>query len=153
MTSASIVGIPRLSRISRATIRSIVAVMVWLRLSFLPLTFRCYRVFGRSNAVQPSHVLRHPGPDELHQAGAVVVRVALGRNGVEEMYMHFPRADVERPFRHDLARAVQDGRNDRRLRRDRQHERPLLEGTQVIILPASALGMDDHRAAAFDLLR
>src|SRR5687768_15808505 len=140
MTSASTVGLPRLSRISRAMIRSIVAVMVCSRpsalgprprcreprsesCSFLALAFRCNRCLSRLNAIQSFHLVRHSGPDDLHETRAVFVRVALGWNRIEEMYMHFPRADVERSLGHDFTRAIENRWNDRRLRRDGEDER------------------------------
>src|SRR4051812_42748857 len=94
-SSASTVGLPRLSRISRAMILSIVAGIL-----FLSFSFGSDCMFGGLHAVQTPHFAGHLRPDALHQLGAVVVREAAGRNGLEEMYMYGARPDEERTLRH-----------------------------------------------------
>src|ERR1051325_64836 len=68
------------------------------------------------------------------------------------MYVDVPFFDPERALRHDLARAVDQRWNDRRSRRDGQHEGAFLERPQMIVLAACALGTNDHGAAALDVL-
>src|SRR3954471_21914048 len=79
-TSASTVGLPRLSRISRAAIRSMIEGIGRWNCPFsgsanllFPFSLRCHRVFGGVDAVEPPHLRRHTVPDDLHQLGAVVV--------------------------------------------------------------------------------
>ena len=43
-------------------------------------------------------------------------------------------------LRHDLARAMDDRRHDRALRRDREDERALLEWTQMLVAAARSFG-------------
>src|SRR5436853_7909307 len=95
--SASTVGLPRLSRISRAMILSIVTGMGDL---FFAFAFRCYRVLGRVHSIEPLHLRRHASPDDLHELRAVVICVALGGNGLEEMYVDVPFSDAERVLGH-----------------------------------------------------
>src|SRR5438034_4675204 len=166
MTSASTVGLPLLSRISRAFMRSMVAGIVkcsrprfarktvlgrgcaadcrrltknparsagrehnptegrprtvsWPKAgreqSLLTFFLRRDGMFRRVDAVQTLHLVRHTRPHDLHQLRAIVVHVALGGNGLEEMYMHGAAADHERALRHHLARAVDQRRDHCRL--------------------------------------
>src|SRR5262249_21091727 len=83
------------------------------------------------------------------------MRVVVSRrgNGLEKMEMNRSGLDPERALLHDLTRAVDDDGNDGRLRRDREHERALLERTQVIIASSRPFGTDNDRASALHLLR
>src|SRR5687768_18317320 len=64
------------------------------------------------------------------------------------MYIHRATPDTERSFRIDRDRSMHDGRYDWDARCDRQHERPLLERTDVVIKPSCPFRKNDDRVAA-----
>src|SRR4051794_22863483 len=61
--------------------------------------------------------------------------------------------DHEGVLSHHPDRAIDHGRNDRLLRRDRQDEWTLLERPQTIVNAASPFGKDDDAVAALHLAR
>src|SRR3954468_17876350 len=83
--------------------------------------------FVRADAVHVTHHVRHTAPHALHEIGALIVRETGGLDRLEEMNIDDAGAYLERALAHHLERAVYDRRNDRRLRRDREHEGTLLE--------------------------
>src|SRR5687768_17276401 len=171
VTSASTVGLPRLSRISRAAISMIVDMRFTVamegfesrRLPALrfrePFSVRRCALADRSDegnalhAVQLVHRAGHPLPRRSRQTIAVLVRHSRGGNGLEKMNVDDPGPNAERVTRHHLHRSVHDGRYDRHTRRNGQNERALLELAQRVALAARSLGEHDHRRAAANAVR
>src|SRR5687767_12745582 len=134
VTSTSTVGLPRLSRISRAWM-SMMVLMTWdsgsgrLRGAAKSRERRASRRAARRprarHAVEP---LERVGHALVHRAGervAVVVREPGRRHGLEEVHVDGAGPHGELAARVDLDGAVYHRGHDRRLRRDREHERPL----------------------------
>src|SRR5689334_12770574 len=133
MTSASMVGLPRLSRISRARMSTIwdIESECWCQVLGLDVTRvarnACAprsrgsfshlgdRILVRPDAVQIAHRVGHSRPDAHHQFGTIVVGQAFRLYRVEEVHVDDAGPNAERTLRHHLARAMDDRRDDRTL--------------------------------------
>src|SRR5690242_13065409 len=111
------------------------------------------RILVRADAVEVAHRIRHARPDAHHQLGAIVVGQTFRLYRLEEVDVDDAGTYAEGALGHHFARTMDDRRNDRALRRDREHERSLLERPEMIVAAARALRIHDDGTPALDLLR
>src|SRR4029077_4371212 len=110
VTSASIVGLPRLSRISRACTAMIVLMVA------RTLAVRGVRVNAR---FEPNHRRAHA----VAQLLAPLERQVERGDGIADLDADRSRPQEEPPLGHDGERVAHVDRDDRDLRRDREPER------------------------------
>src|SRR5438128_11490785 len=127
VTSASMVGLPRLSRISRACTEMIVLMMA-----------RTLAVGGvRVNAgFEPDHRRAHAVAQLLTPLERQVDR----GDGIADRDADRPGPQKKTSLGHDGERVAHIDRHDRDARRDREPERRVLEGQQLAGAAARALG-------------
>src|SRR2546423_14519376 len=127
VTSASMVGLPRLSRISRAWTAMIVLMMA------PTLAVGSVRVNAR---FQPND----RGTDAVAQLLASLHRQVDGRDGIADLDADRPGPQEKTPLGHDGEGVAHVHRHDRDPRRDREAERRVLEGQQLAGAAARAFG-------------
>src|SRR5687768_7881075 len=171
-TSASTVGLPRLSRISRAVMSRMVGIE-WREFSraeegggrigscdseeagllFRPFTFAGDGIFAGRDPVLVTQRRRHRLPHGAHELRALLVAVARGRHRLQEVNVDDAGPYAKCTLRLDADRAVQHDGDDRCPGADGEDERTLLERPQVIVAAARPFRADDDAPAATHVVR
>src|SRR6266508_2675064 len=155
VTSASMVGLPRLSRISRATTSSIVDI---------DCEFWCGSLFGVGHlglaprrvaldAVNRSERVNDLRPNRLSQLLTIGVVEACSRHRLEQMYIELTGTHQHGAFREHVVRTVKQNGDDRYAGGDRKDERALLERSNGVIVTARPLWKNHTGVTRPDLLR
>src|SRR4029079_14185828 len=158
-TSTSMVGLPRMSRISLAVTSWMIDMQGFVWEGILPCggartrrrrICRTRRRGGALLAVQLTHRLGHARPALARETVAVFVRRTGRVDWLEEMHVDRSRSYAPASASLDAQGAVDDRGNDRALCGGGQHKGTFLERPQGVALAAGAFGIHNDRRATTD---